>query len=287
VTDDISFRDVLFDDGVKGQHRVVRQLLALPTAGGWLAGLTIAQRAVSELELAQQLTAVLHFDIGELILRSWLKLAEVKSAAATSREHPGDLMVVPLAAHMINGSKQPVIEIYAGTAKVARFELEAKITMELRGVELKLGAGRITSVASGSWSATASVSCFAVPLATRRLAERGLPNLLPEDGVDVLGDTPAPMLRLILEPAPCSGDATVVLNSSLVIGRHPSCGVVLCDDPDVADHHVGIHTVAGVVVLEDLGSATGTYYNGRRINAPAVLRSGDNVRIGSRDLRVA
>jgi len=230
---------------------------------------------------------VLHFDIGELILRSWLKLAEVKSAAATSREHPDDVMVVPLAGHTINGSKQPVIEIYAGTAQVARFELEAKITMQLKAVELKLSAGRITSIAAGSWSATASVSCFDVPLATRRLAERGLPNLLPPDGVEVPVDTPPPELRLILEPAPCSGDATVLINSSLVIGRHPSCDVVLSDDPDVADHHVGIRTVAGVVVLEDLGSATGTYYNGRRINAPAVLRSGDNVRIGRHDLRVA
>jgi pSer/pThr/pTyr-binding forkhead associated (FHA) protein len=84
-----------------------------------------------------------------------------------------------------------------------------------------------------------------------------------------------------------SGEATLALGPSLVIGRHPSCGIVFWDDPAVAGHHAGIHTLGDVVVLEDLGSSAGTYLNGRRMTAPAILRRGDDVQVGRRHLRVA
>ncbi len=65
------------------------------------------------------------------------------------------------------------------------------------------------------------------------------------------------------------------------VGRDPECKVLL-DDPFVSPRHAQL--VAGPTLhLSDLGSANGTWL---RVRAPAVLRAGDELRMGRQRLRV-
>lgn len=59
--------------------------------------------------------------------------------------------------------------------------------------------------------------------------------------------------------------------------------VIILADPQVSAHHAAISRQAetGTCILEDLGSAGGTYVNEVRIEKPQILRHGDVIRMGN------
>lgn len=68
---------------------------------------------------------------------------------------------------------------------------------------------------------------------------------------------------------------------SCSIGRSSSNAVVLKDER-VSRRHAILHSQnEGQFWLVDLGSANGTYLNGRRVSQPTILRSGDRIQIAA------
>jgi DNA-binding winged helix-turn-helix (wHTH) protein len=68
-----------------------------------------------------------------------------------------------------------------------------------------------------------------------------------------------------------------------LVGRARDC-VVLIDSPQVSRHHARILIEGDQVTLADLGSKNGTFLRGLRLEAPAPLRSGDQLRVGAVDI---
>jgi hypothetical protein len=64
------------------------------------------------------------------------------------------------------------------------------------------------------------------------------------------------------------------------IGRAEGCDVGLFGDPAVERLHAVIRREGDAFVLRDAGSAAGTYVNGRRVEGPCPLRSGDAIGLG-------
>lgn len=64
------------------------------------------------------------------------------------------------------------------------------------------------------------------------------------------------------------------------VGRHPRnhCTVAF---PTVSGHHAEIAAADGRLILTDIGSTNGTFLNGRRLDAPDVLKSGDVIQFGT------
>jgi hypothetical protein len=71
---------------------------------------------------------------------------------------------------------------------------------------------------------------------------------------------------------------------TLLLGRHPSCEVVV-DDPTVSRRHAQLLFSDGVWVLHDLGSLNGTTVNGVRVTR-CQLRAGDHLSLGGQRLVV-
>lgn len=69
------------------------------------------------------------------------------------------------------------------------------------------------------------------------------------------------------------------LTGQLIVGRDPSCDIVL-DDPSVSRRHARVFLAEDSVYLEDLGSQNGTMVNGASIHMPCQLRSGDELAAG-------
>jgi DNA-binding winged helix-turn-helix (wHTH) protein len=65
-----------------------------------------------------------------------------------------------------------------------------------------------------------------------------------------------------------------------VLGRGATCAVRI-DSRSVSRRHAVLRTRDGEASIEDLGSRNGTYVRGRKVEGSAVLRSGDEVRVGS------
>lgn len=69
-----------------------------------------------------------------------------------------------------------------------------------------------------------------------------------------------------------------ILDRPLVIGREPSCDVVIADR-QVSRFHARLSPLPEGVMLEDLGSKNGTHCNGDLLSGPVILRDGDTIQI--------
>lgn len=72
----------------------------------------------------------------------------------------------------------------------------------------------------------------------------------------------------------------------LMIGRAPGCGLRL-NHISVSRHHAQLSGTEAGWKLRDLGSANGTWVNGRRVTDPAPVGPGDQVRFGGVSFRLA
>ncbi len=80
------------------------------------------------------------------------------------------------------------------------------------------------------------------------------------------------------------GKRLVVGPAGVTLGRSRQCDVVL-DDPNVSRRHAEIRPRGGSWVLSDLGSTNGSRINGRQVDAPEVVRPGDEIEVGATALR--
>jgi predicted component of type VI protein secretion system len=93
-------------------------------------------------------------------------------------------------------------------------------------------------------------------------------------------------MRLVIEDE--AGTRTVVPFSSdeIVVGRATDGVAWRLPDRDVSRRHARFTHVSGTIFVEDLGSLTGTWLNGERIDSRRRVRPGDLVEIGAFDLVV-
>jgi len=74
---------------------------------------------------------------------------------------------------------------------------------------------------------------------------------------------------------------TYTVNKSVVaLGRRNDNDVCLSLDPRVSRYHARLSHRGDDYILEDIGSANGTFLGQRRIHAPTVVRPGDRFRMG-------
>jgi pSer/pThr/pTyr-binding forkhead associated (FHA) protein len=87
---------------------------------------------------------------------------------------------------------------------------------------------------------------------------------------------------LVVDQPPARRGARFALSGpELTIGRANGCHVALPDDTFASTVHARVFAKDGAVYVEDLGSTNGTYLNGMRLAAPAVLRPGDQLQVGA------
>jgi len=72
-----------------------------------------------------------------------------------------------------------------------------------------------------------------------------------------------------------------------VVGRSPTCDIVLARSVGVSRIHARLSVTPAGVVVEDLHSRNGTFVDGKSLREPRLLHPKDLVRVGSSLLRVA
>ncbi|HWT93697.1 MAG TPA: DUF3662 and FHA domain-containing protein [Solirubrobacteraceae bacterium] len=100
------------------------------------------------------------------------------------------------------------------------------------------------------------------------------------DGARPAGREPAGRPMILAE-----GKRMLVGRAGAVLGRSRECDITL-NDPNVSRKHAEIRSDGrGGWLVEDLGSTNGVKVNGRRINGPTELESGDRLALGTADVR--
>lgn len=85
--------------------------------------------------------------------------------------------------------------------------------------------------------------------------------------------------RLVLTEGPLRGTTLPLGGSAVLIGRAPSCTLVLDDDYS-SSQHARVFSQDGHWYVEDLGSTNGTFVDDRKITGTVEVRPGTPIRIG-------
>jgi len=112
--------------------------------------------------------------------------------------------------------------------------------------------------------------------AERRAAEP--PAATPAPGPGVARRTNEPT-RLVVTEGGLRGTTLPLAASAILIGRAPSCTLVLDDDYS-SSRHARIYPDAGQWFVEDLGSTNGTFLDGSKVEGSMPIPLGAPVRIG-------
>jgi hypothetical protein len=85
---------------------------------------------------------------------------------------------------------------------------------------------------------------------------------------------------VMLEPRSRRG-ISVQLAGEVVLGRDPTCTIVIDDDAYISQRHVRFYDYDGQPMVEDLGSTNGTFHNGSKLTGSKLLHPGDRIQAGT------
>ncbi len=82
-------------------------------------------------------------------------------------------------------------------------------------------------------------------------------------------------MQLVVNRGAAKGRCIKIAGPCFLIGRGSECQLRPRSD-EVGQRHAEVKVISGIVLINDLGSASGTRVNGRRLTGPASLRTGDS-----------
>ena len=91
--------------------------------------------------------------------------------------------------------------------------------------------------------------------------------------------------RLVVTEGPLRGTTLPLTSSAILIGRAPSCTLVLDDDYS-SSRHARLYPENGQWFVEDLGSTNGTFLGQKKVDRPMPVGPGDEVRLGKSTLEL-
>lgn len=91
--------------------------------------------------------------------------------------------------------------------------------------------------------------------------------------------------RLVVTAGPLRGTTVPLTTSAVLIGRAPSCTLVLDDDYS-SSRHARIYPENGQWYVEDLGSTNGTFVGRTKIAEPTPVTIGSQVKVGQSTLEL-
>lgn len=71
---------------------------------------------------------------------------------------------------------------------------------------------------------------------------------------------------------------TFGVTGTLTLGRSAECDIAIPSD-EISRHHAKLQVVADGVMVEDMGSANGTFVNNQRVLVPTLMKHGDELRL--------
>jgi pSer/pThr/pTyr-binding forkhead associated (FHA) protein len=86
--------------------------------------------------------------------------------------------------------------------------------------------------------------------------------------------------RLVVTEGPLRGTTLPLTSSAILVGRAPSCTLVLDDDYS-SSRHARLYPDNGQWFVEDLGSTNGTFLDSRRVDSPLPVPPGARVKVGT------
>ena len=126
-------------------------------------------------EAQRALASALDIRLGDILTSAWSTASKLREAADPARHKPDETVVVPMFEHTVRSTQEPVVEFIYNGRQVFSLSVTIELVLRLAGVVLRVRAGRVREIVSGTCTASATLSVAGVKLAERTTREIGLP----------------------------------------------------------------------------------------------------------------
>jgi hypothetical protein len=129
-------------------------------------------------DLASKIVELFDVELPDLFVSSWKKVGELKEVLEESRKSPEEVIVLDLTEHEITNEYHPYIEIrIAGMPLPKKIEFKVQIATALKGINLKIQAGKITEIQAGSCDFEGKVKYEDLIIAAKKVGPIELPGV--------------------------------------------------------------------------------------------------------------
>jgi hypothetical protein len=129
-------------------------------------------------DLASKIVELFDVELPDLFVSSWKKVGELKEVLEESRKSPEEVIVLDLTEHEITNEYHPYIEIrIAGMPLPKKIEFKVQIATALKGINLKIQAGKITEIQAGSCDFEGKVKYEDLTIAAKKVGPIELPGV--------------------------------------------------------------------------------------------------------------
>ena len=163
-------------------------------------------------EAQRALASVLDISLGDILASAWATAGKLREAADPARHKPDETVLVPMLEHTVRSKQEPVLEFTCDGRKVFTLSVTVELVLRLMGVVLCVRGGRIREIASGTCSASATLSVAGV-----ELAERTTPEIMLPMRVHLGSGIPIPKLQRRANETPLASQRPEVPTSRRIV----------------------------------------------------------------------
>jgi hypothetical protein len=127
-------------------------------------------------QIATVADGLLNLDLGDVLLSGWHKYTDLTKAAEHTLASPGSEEVMVLAAHRVDSTHHPSVELLIDGVKVYTFAFELKVVFDLNGVVAVVRQGNLVALRCGECMVAVTLTLDGTPL---ELSRKGRIDLAP------------------------------------------------------------------------------------------------------------
>jgi hypothetical protein len=129
-------------------------------------------------QLAGHVCTFFDVNLATIFAGAWSKYAELKKAAAETRDDPKTTASLALATHDFTYTLSPTIDVLLNGARTASIPFEIAVTFTVSALELALKQGAVFQISSGTCDCNGTLQCSGNTLWTRNITAINLPGVL-------------------------------------------------------------------------------------------------------------
>ena len=145
---------------------------------GRATGIGDVDRRVMTNNVADKLKDGLEVPINQILKAAWTQHRDLLDDLEKSKQSRSETFLVPLANHTVRSTHNPAVEVLVNDRRVAAFKFSANVMMRIQGAVLKVEAGDVVGVESGTWQGLGQLKCGTVTLVEHETEVFPLPTTL-------------------------------------------------------------------------------------------------------------
>jgi len=124
---------------------------------------------------------LLDMNLSEIMMTGWNKYGLLADCVDEKKYAPGESVLVALAKHSLSSVHKPSIEVMVNDKSTAKIPFTIKLTLNLKGAELKVQDKKIREIRLGEVDGNGFIKCGEVEIAKQEFDSKQIPGTITLD----------------------------------------------------------------------------------------------------------